>query len=181
MTNKLFVLLTVAFLGAHCFAEGVELASKFEGDQGGKHFRPGGGCRLGLSEEQEAKMRSEKFKFQEERIDLEAALKHSRLAYRQVLSDPKADYSAAKGAAKEVANNLVKLLSAKENLKAEVAFKILNADQRKMAEKCHMGHGMRRPQFGGEKEHRWGMEEMDEAPVASAPEHEDMMIVDNEE
>ncbi len=185
--NKLMVVFFgVAFASLHAFADDVELAGKADGDHGGKHFK-GGWCRLDLTEEQQAKMRSEKFKFQGEKIDLEAELKHAKLAYRQILSDPKSDYGAAKSAAKDVATSLTKLISAKEGFKAEVAFKILTAEQRKEAEKCHRGrpHGFHTG-FGPGRGERMGFEEDSAAPseaefAISPTENEFVAALDDED
>lgn len=147
--------LLILFVVSPCFAG--------EDHGGGKHRR-GGGCFPDLSEEQQSKLRAEKFKFEESKIDLEAQLKHTRLAYMQTLSDPKGDYGAAKSAARDVASAHSKLMSAKEGFKAEVAFKVLTADQRQQAAKCFHGGGHRwgHPGWGRPGE-RMGMEE-EESP-----------------
>lgn len=169
MNKFLLSLFAIVFLSANCFAENVELAGKMDAEHGGKGFHGGPGwCHLELSEEQHAKMRSEKFKYEESRIDLEAQLKHSRLAYRELLSDPNSDYSAAKNAAKEIANVVQKMASSKALFKADIAYKVFTTEQRKEMVKCGAGgrvNGPGHPFFGHPGE-RMGMDEtnsMDEA------------------
>ncbi len=177
MKKTLLVLFAVAFASAHCFADDVELAGKLDaGRAGGEHLH-GAWCKLNLTDEQKTKMRAERFKFEESKIDLEAQLKHSRLAFKKLLTDPSGDYSAAKSAAKEVANNLSKLIASKEAFKAEMAFKVLTAEQRQEAEKCHHWHGHRPPQFGHGSDHRMGMEEGSDA----GPQHEEVSMLDDED
>lgn len=129
---------------------------------------------MSLTDEQKAKMRSEKFKFEESRIDLDAQLKHSRLALRKILSDPSGDYGAAKSAAKEVASNQAKLMSSKELFKAEIAFKVLTADQRKEAEMCHRVHGGH-GHWGGHGPGRMSFDE------ESAPAQEEVASIEEED
>jgi Spy/CpxP family protein refolding chaperone len=154
MNKPFFSLMLVSLLiTASTFAGDVELAGKMDRDHtgraGGKFH--GGWCHLNLSDEQKASMKAESFKFKEARIDLEAELKHSRLDYVKLMSDPKADYKSAKAAADLVAKNMSRLIAQKQAFRTEIAFKIFNQDQRMEALKCHRGH---RRGFGGKFQHR---------------------------
>lgn len=100
------------------------------------HWGPCG--KLQLSEEQKTQLREHEFKFQSERIDLEAKEEHARLNYRRLATDPKATYKEAQEAAEEISAASAKLISAEEKAKTEVMFKIFKPEQREDAMKCHM-------------------------------------------
>lgn len=140
----LLALMASAFSGALVFAEDVELAGKVDGDAGPsikKEWHHGGGCRFELSDEQRSKMKAERFKFADEQIDRQAELKHAKLAYKKLMMDPKTDYKSAKSASEEIVKLQAKMLAAKANLRTEIAFKVLTAEQREKAGMCHGAGG----------------------------------------
>ena len=83
-------------------------------------------------------MREHEYKFQNERIDLEAKVEHARLNYRRLATDPKADYKDAIAASEAVSTAMAKKISAEETAKTEVLFKIFKPEQREDAFKCQM-------------------------------------------
>jgi Spy/CpxP family protein refolding chaperone len=136
MKNLTLVLVVSLLAAAPVFGDNGDGQGKMEGRMGHRQ----GGCNLKLTDDQKAKMRAEHFKFEENKIDLEAQLKHSKLAYKKLVADPDTDYKTAKAAAELVAKNQAKLAMAKEMFHTEVAFTIFNSDQRAESLKCHHGH-----------------------------------------
>jgi Spy/CpxP family protein refolding chaperone len=152
MSKKWLLVLGFVALGGIAWAH--------DGEEGETHAHSknmhahGGWCNLNLTDEQRTKMRNEKFKFDEARIDLEAQVKHAHLAYMKVLTDPNSDYDAAKSAAKELAAAKTKMVTSGTAFHTDLAFKILTAEQRQTWQKCHM-HGLWQHRMGhGE---RFGM------------------------
>lgn len=134
--KKLLIILTACLIlgGASYADEGKDgdsnaaIPNKIE-SAGGKH------CEmkkdLMLTKEQREKMRKAFFKFQEEKINLEAAIKRARLNYVKVVSDSSSNADAAKAAAQEIANSLSKMVAAKLALKTQISYEILTEKQRK--------------------------------------------------
>ena len=122
----------------------------------GEHSKWHGPCgEMDLSTSQKQAMKDEHFKFEEKRIDLEAASKHARLNFAKVASNPKSSESDIEKAAEEIAATKSKLITAEEMSHAYIVAKILKPEQREDAMKCPMmmEHHHRGPMGHGSEEH----------------------------
>lgn len=150
------------FLAVGLLAATVAQAEEMNGEDNdrsvaseGHRFGPGHNpCdRVGLTDEQKAKIKDERFKFKESEIDLRAQLEKARLKYHKIMETPSSDIKSAKSASQEVSDYQTKLFSAKSAFKNQIAFQVLKPDQRAPAMAC----GLLR-EHGGKKRHHegWG-------------------------
>jgi Spy/CpxP family protein refolding chaperone len=108
---------------------------------------------LKLDKEQKAKLKAAFYKFEENKIDLEAQVKKSHLEYEKLLTNADASATTAKEVSQGIVSSKTSLLQAEQNYRNEIFFEILKPEQRGTAQACE--HMMMRRGFEKFHDKKW--------------------------